>query len=277
MNIADEIRSRGLSIMKFGESAREAKWFDLGIPCVNAVFGSLKGMPLGRIVGIRGGESYGKSALAYWLGGIFQKKGGLVFLADEEASFSPDWGEVLGLQPNDSLFLITTGSKQVVEGGKKKSAPEALEDLLLKFEYIVQLLNEEAKDVPALIIWDSVASTLTRKELEGEYDNEAIAEKARVLSRGLSKLHNVLVPSNVVLLFVNQLRAKIGTYGPSSNTMPGGRALLYYTSVLVEAARTAKRAGYIVCKAENKKNKVAPPFKSFSFKIDFSSGIIDVK
>lgn len=252
-------------------------WVDTGSPKFNSVFGDpVLGLPLGRIVGIIGGESHGKSTIAYWLAGMCQKAGGIVFLADEEGGFRENWANLLGVDTTSSIIPITLGFREKKgKGGKIEIEPEGLEDLFAKFELATETMRKDFPDVPTFIIWDSVASTLTRKELEGDYDDESIAQGARVISRGLRKFCRILIGSKVTLVYINQLRTRIGGFGPATNTMPGGRALKYYSSVIAEVARTSIRDGYITCLAKNKKNKVAHPFKEVNFRIDFEKGVVE--
>lgn len=264
-------------------STRILGWVDVGSPDFNAVLGDPKlGIPLGRIIGIIGGESHGKSTFMYWLAGKCQKAGGLVFFSDEEGSYREDWCSKLGVDA-DNIIPITLGERLVIgkskddESKKKKKEtfePEGLEDLFEKAELAALTMKSDFPDVPCFILLDSIAATPTRKELAGDYGNEAIAESARVISRGLKKLSRVLIGSKVSFIYINQLRTKIGGYGPVTNTMNGGRALRYYSSVIVEVVRTATRSNYITCLLKNKKNKLAHPFKTVNFKINFDEGIV---
>lgn len=282
--LAERFRNEGFSTVGFSSfgsedllSTRILGWIDTGSPKFNSVFGDpVAGIPLGRIVGIIGGESHGKSTLAYWLAGVCQKAGGIVFLADEEGAFRESWANTLGVTTTESIVPITLGFREVKgKGGKVEIEPEGLEDLFSKFELATETMKSDFPDVPAFIIWDSVASTLTRKELAGDYDDESIAQGARVISRGLRKFCRSIIGSKVSLIYINQLRTKIGGFGPATNTMPGGRALKYYSSVIAEVVRTSIRDGYITCFAKNKKNKVAHPFKEVNFKIDFDKGVLE--
>lgn len=257
------------------EATQIVGWVNLGNPKFNSIFGAEQtGIPLGRVIGVIGGESHGKSATAYWIAAKCQQAGGVVFLADEEAAFQSYWSEKFGVVPSDIIHL-TTGTKEVKgKGGKVEIEEEGLEDLLAKFELAALTMRVDFPDTPALIIWDSIAATPTRRELGEDYDNQMPAETARVLSRGLKKLNKILVGSKVSLLYINQLRAKIGGFGPVTNTQPGGRALRYYSAIIAEVAKTGTRSGYITCKVRNKKNKIAPPFIETNFKINFEEGLV---
>lgn len=173
---------------------------------------------------------------------------------------------------------ITTGTREIKgKGGKIEIYEEGLEDLFGKFEEVILTMKHEFPEVPAFIIWDSIAATPTKRELGEDYENEAIAEAARVISRGFKKINKVLIGSRVSLIYINQIRAKISGFGPVYNTQPGGRGLRHYSSTIVEIARTAPRSSYITCKAKNKKNKLAVPFVEASFKIEFNTGLVDIK
>lgn len=278
--IEKQFTAQGLSASRGPLASRIMGWVDTKHPAMNAVFGPVdKGVPLGRLIGITGAESHGKSALLYWLGGVVQAHGGVVFLADEEGAFQEDWALKFGLDKDGQFLPITLGFKEIKKRSKPNEIlPEALEDLLRKFETAALTMREHFPDTPAFILWDSVAATLTQKELEGEYGDQTIAQGARILSAGMRKLHKILIGSRVSLIYVNQYRTKIPIgYGVAGNTMPGGRALSYYSSILAEVYRTKKMDGYVTCIVRNKKNKVSVPFRTCNFKIHFEEGLTDVK
>jgi recombination protein RecA len=254
-------------------------WFDTGEEAVNRVFGSPLGFPGGRIVELYSGESMGKSSLSYKLMSLCQEFGGLVSLADVEGSYDKVWAKKMGVNHDDVMFIQLEEEVTVKKSGKNKGEvefnPEGMEDLFDKIATICREMKiQKAEDIAHLIVWDSVAATPTRAELAGEYGDQSYAIQARALSAGLKKLAGEMRGTGVILLCVNQTRAKIGGWRPMDDT-PGGKALKFYATTRVRLSRIKKDQGgkFIECKMNNQKNKISPPFAEARFKIDYKKGL----
>lgn len=254
----------------------EACFVDTGVPALNKVLGREDGIPTSKIVELYGPESVGKTALSLYLISVFQEVGGVGILADIANDYEPDWGAVMGID-NDSLLIITLEERILNKRGQPKEVIlEGMEDLFLKMANTVRACKELCPTKPVIIVWDDVAQTPTRKELDGDYGSDQFALQARALSKGLKLLYSEMHGSNVLLLCINQVRMKIGWVSYEEAT--GGRALKFYSSVRVKLKRksktvTKKERG-ISCVLENVKNKVSDPFEKVEFKIDTKQGLL---
>ena len=202
------------------------------------------GVPRGRIIEIYGPEASGKTTLALHVLASAQKKGGEAAFIDVEHALDPTYARALGVDI-DTLLI---------------SQPDSVEQAL---EITEQLVRSGAIDV---IVVDSVAALLPRSELEGEMGDSSVGVVARLMSQALRKLTGAVSKTNTVVIFINQLREKIGVMYGNPETTPGGRALKYFSSVRIDVRRieTMKVAGEMIgnrTRAKIVKNKVAPPFK----------------
>lgn len=251
-------KSLGTSVVDYSQSTKlEAQ--STGSISLDEALG-IGGLPRGRVVELYGPESSGKTTIALSTAAQVQKAGGAVLFIDAENALGPAWAQKLGVDLDPLKFPII-----------QENCAE------LVFDTIEKAVDQNVFD---LIIVDSVTSLCPRQEIEGTMDDQTIGLQARIISKGMRKLVNKVGHSRTIVIFVNQIREKVGVMFGNPETTSGGRALKFYSSIRMRVTKSSKeilgedksKVGHEI-QVKIEKNKVAPPYREAHMTLLYNEGL----
>lgn len=244
------------AIMRLGDSARmDVAAISTGVMTLDKALG-IGGIPRGRVIEIYGPESSGKTSLTLSMIAQTQREGGTCAFIDAEHAFDPSYAKLMGINLDDLLVAQPDTGEQALE-------------------ITETLVRSNAIDI---IVVDSVAALVPRAEIEGNMGDAQMGLQARLMSQALRKLTSAISKSKTCVIFINQIRMKIGVMFGNPETTTGGNALKFYSSVRIDVRKVGTITHQnevlgIKCKAKVVKNKVAAPFKEALFEINSTEGI----